>query len=156
MTFSAVLYIVMQKVSWHISKEDRRPPWVIIVFLSAISLGVAIYFWTVQNNFATVFFGISPLVFWVLATQGPKDVKYELDDKHVKVNNTEYGYKKFTYYSFVDDFLVLKLKKEEHALYIPLPEDKAKKAENLVSQHLKEGEHEETMGEIVNRIFNIY
>lgn len=146
----------MQKITWQISKEEKKPPMAAIGAVSAVSLGVAIYFFTKDNYFATVFFGLAPLVFFVLATQGPRETYYEITEKHVKINNTEHSYKKFKYYSFVENFLVFKPKKQEPALYVPLTEDVAGKVEELMSAQMEEDEYEESLSDVINRILRLY
>lgn len=146
----------MQKITWEISKEERQTPWALVGIISAASVGVAVYFFTVQNYFASAFFGLAPVIFLVLVTQGPRITRYEVNEKGIRVNSTEHSYKRFKYYSFIDDFLVLKPKKNEPTVYVPVPEEKAGSIESLVAGKLEEGEHEESLGEIINRIFHIY
>ncbi|MDX1535578.1 MAG: hypothetical protein R3346_02360 [Candidatus Spechtbacterales bacterium] len=147
----------MQKINWKISKEQRPTYWKFVVVLAAALLGIAAYFATVQNYFATAFFGIAPGIFIILATQGPRELRYEINEESAKINNSKYKYKNLEYYALLDDFLVLKPKSAEPAIYMPLPDSiELDKITDILSKRLRESEHEQTFGEVINRILNIY
>lgn len=142
-------------MEWRITSEERGTPWGILSIVIAISGSVAVYFFFAQNYFATALFVIAPIVVVIAAALGPEEFVGRIEENAVLLNGRKYSYTDIEYFAIAGDELIIKQKNAAHK-HFPMPPEHIEDIRNELSRNIEEQEHEESFGEIINRVLRIH
>lgn len=129
--------------------------WRIFSIILAASLLIAAYFIYKTNYFGAALFVLMPLVLVINYIEQPKKFACRITEDALIINSTVYPIKTLEYFSVTENIFIIKPQKKS-AVYVPINRKDKDEIRNTMSQYVKEREHEESLSELINRIFRIH
>jgi len=147
--------MVQELFSWNIVVHPPKGAWVPLIVISALLWAIGFYFAVSGNFFGAALFALFPVLLIAQRFAGPRAVRCAVREDGVEVNATRYKFSECDSFAWVHEEEFVLNRKSGGAVHVPFYGEDGDRIEEILTNALPEGEHEEEVSEIISRFFRL-